>query len=79
MDQYWPDPLTGSDTPELARERQKLVDRFNAVVGVRTPQELAFQAAFVLGEVSYDDAVSFVRFAGYMVSAGSRSKAYPRS
>lgn len=79
MDKYWPDPPTGCDTPELALNRQRLVERFNAVAGPRTPQELEFQAAFVLGEVSYDDAVSFVRFAGYVVWVGGRSKDYSTS
>lgn len=79
MDQYWPSSPTSSDTPELALNRQKLVDRFNVVVGPRTPQELEFQATFVLGNVSYDDAVSFVRFAEYVIWAGRRWKTYPTS
>jgi hypothetical protein len=69
MQSYWPHPTTEPDTPLLTANRQRLVDLFNAVAGGRTPDELVFQAAFVAGTVSYDDAVSFVRFAEYTVIA----------
>jgi hypothetical protein len=56
-------------TPELAIDRRRLVEQFNRAVGPPAPNEVTFQEAFVADKVTYDEAVSYVRFAEHMIAA----------
>jgi hypothetical protein len=67
MEPDWNEAL--SNSPELAASRRELVERFNRVVGTPGPNEIAFQEAFVAEKVTHDEAVSFVRYAEYMIAA----------
>lgn len=67
MRRYWPEVET-EDTDELHRNRQNLVAVFNQIVGQPSSEGLASQTAFINRTISYDEAVSYVRYAEYMVS-----------
>lgn len=71
MRNFWPMTQDELDTPELMVNREELVDRFNNVVGMLGREEKAFQESFIVGKVSYDEAVSYVRFCQHMIAAGA--------
>jgi len=73
MKLYWPDAGDNLEAPELVANRKVLVERFNEIVAARGPDDFVFQVAFIAGKVPYDEAVSFIRFATFMVSTTSTS------
>jgi len=69
MRTIWPDPNAAPDAPELIVNRQALVAEFNDIVGVPGADAQAWQSAFVAGQVSYEEAAAYVRYARYMIAS----------
>lgn len=65
---YWPEPGGNPEKPKLVANRKALVEHFNKIMGVRHAEDFFFQAAFIAGKVPYNEAVSFVRFASFMIA-----------
>jgi hypothetical protein len=70
MRSYWPDEST-PDTIEMHLSRRNLVSLFNQTVGQPGSEALEMQEAFICGKMTYEEAISFVRYAEYMVSASN--------
>ena len=57
------------DQVVLLRDRQNLVDHFNAATGTPGKVIQEMQQDFVQGKMPFDEMVSYVRFCEYMISA----------
>lgn len=63
------------DPAVLTANRQHLVDQFNKVVGKPGAVIEAMQRDFILGNMPYDEMVSYVRFCEYMIDAAEAGEA----
>jgi hypothetical protein len=68
MELYWPEPGGNIEAPELVANRKALVEQLNEIVGKRRPDDFVFQVAFIAGKVPYNEALSFIRFACFMIT-----------
>ncbi|WP_312184134.1 hypothetical protein [Massilia timonae] len=66
MATYWTED--GSTWPVITANLQRLVEQFNRTVGTLGVEEMKFQADFIANAVSYDEAVSYIRFVEYMLA-----------
>lgn len=71
MQQYWPIDENAEDTAELYRQRLNLVAVFNTVVGEPSSEGKLLQSRFIAGTLTYDEALSYVRYARYMIKVSS--------
>lgn len=65
---YWPVPEATLDAYEQHLNRNNLVSVFNDAVGRPSPEAEAQQDAFIAGMCTFDEAVSYVRYAEYMIA-----------
>ncbi len=63
------------DNTVLTEDRQYLVDRFNAIVGPPGPVIEAMQKDFIVGNMPFDEMVSYIRFCEYMIHANKIGEA----
>ena len=61
-------------TDEEKSERRAYIAQFNCAMGSASPVKIAMQCEFMSGEMSFDDAVSFLRYCEYMLH-GARQHA----
>lgn len=65
------------DEVALIADRQNLVDRFNAVIGLPGAVVAQMQKDFVNGRMPFQEMVSYVRYCEYMIQAGQAERRSP--